>query len=149
ARHVVALPPRTAGRPSVAGVSASAPPARASLGMRSRGCRSRCDPRGFPHDLGEPVMPMHLPDDARDAALDALVALPDAGSGTGSVELRTGSQPAPGGEATGTLLATFTLPATTFGAASGGTATANAIDATTGVDDGEIGWFRVLDSDGN
>lgn len=94
-------------------------------------------------------MPMHLPDDARDAALDALVALPDAGSGTGSVELRTGSQPEPGGEATGTLLATFTLPATTFGAASGGTATANAIDATTGVDDGEVGWFRVLDSDGN
>lgn len=88
---------------------------------------------------------------ARNAACDAVVDLLDAGSGAGTIQIRTGSQPAsPGDAATGTLLATLTFSDPAFGAASSGTATASSITSDTDVDaSGTAGWFRALDSDSN
>lgn len=87
---------------------------------------------------------------ARNAAAGAVVALLDAGSGPGVIEIRTGSQPAnPDTAATGTLLATLTLADPAFGAPSGGTATAGTITSDTSADaTGAAGWFRGLDSTG-
>ena len=86
---------------------------------------------------------------ARNAAADAVVDLLDAGPAAGTVQIRTGAQPAtPNTAASGTLLATFTLSDPAFGAASSGTATAAAIASTTGVAAGDAGYFRALDSTG-
>lgn len=81
---------------------------------------------------------------ARNAAASAVGALLNGGT----VEIRTGSQPAtPGTAATGTLLGTLTLSATAFGAASTGTITANTITGDTSADaSGTAGWFRGIDS---
>lgn len=83
---------------------------------------------------------------ARNATVDAIAALVNGGT----VEIRTGSQPAgPGTAATGTLLGTLTLNATAFGASSGGTATANAITGDASADaTGTAGWFRAKASGG-
>lgn len=83
---------------------------------------------------------------ARDAAAAAIGALLNGGT----VELRTGSQPAtPGTAATGTLLATLSLSATAFGSPSTGTITANAITQDASADaSGTAGWFRGLSSGG-
>jgi hypothetical protein len=88
---------------------------------------------------------------ARNAACDALVDLVDAGSGAGTIDIRTGSQPAtPETTATGTLLATFTLADPAFGSASTGVATlASTPRTTTGLAAGDAGWFRMKDSAGN
>ncbi len=85
---------------------------------------------------------------ARSAMCDALVDLADAGSGPGTVQIRTGSQPAgPGTAASGTLLGTLTLSDPAFGAASNGVATASAVTGDSSADaTGTAGWFRVLDS---
>ena len=95
-------------------------------------------------------MATRLPTAARNAACDAVVDLVDAGTGAGTVEVRTGSQPASADNAaTGTLLATFTLADPAFGTASSGTAAlAGAPRSTTGVADGTAGWFRMKDSTG-
>lgn len=87
---------------------------------------------------------------ARTAMADALVDLLDAGSGPGTVQIRTGSQPATvGTAATGTLLGTLTLSDPAFGAAVNGVATAGAITGDSSADaSGTAGWFRVLDSSG-
>lgn len=83
---------------------------------------------------------------ARNAAADAIVGLIDAGAAAGYVEIRSGAQPASVGDAaTGTLLATVTLADPAFGAAAGGTATANASATVQGLTDGQAGWFRVYD----
>jgi hypothetical protein len=85
----------------------------------------------------------------RNAAADAVVDRLDVG-GAGSVEVRSGSQPATADDtATGTLLATVTLPATAFGSASGGVATANAISAVTAAASGTAGWFRAKSGGGS
>lgn len=83
---------------------------------------------------------------ARNAAVDAITALLN----SGSVEIRTGSQPAgPGTAATGTLLGTLTLSAAAFGASSSGTATANTITGDASADaTGTAGWFRAKASGG-
>jgi hypothetical protein len=87
---------------------------------------------------------------ARSDACDAVVDLIDVGSGTAKLQLRSGSRPTNLTDAaTGTLLAEFDLPSTAFGAASSGVATANAIDPTTGLDDDDVGYFRVIDKDGD
>jgi hypothetical protein len=71
---------------------------------------------------------------ARNAGLDAIFDRADAGSGPGTIEVRTGSQPATADTAeSGTLLVTFTLADPAFSAASTGTA----------------GWARCKDSAGN
>ena len=97
-------------------------------------------------------MATRLPTAARNAACDAVVDLLDAGSGAGTIDVRTGSQPASANDAaTGTLLATFTLQDPAFGAASTGVATLDVTPAltTTGLAAGDAGWFRAKDSAGN
>lgn len=83
---------------------------------------------------------------AENAANDAVTALLN----SGTIEIRTGSQPAtPGTTATGTLLATLTLGATAFGASSSGTSTANSITGDSSIDNtGTAGWFRAKSSGG-
>ena len=77
-----------------------------------------------------------LPTASRNAATDAIVDLVDAG-GTGTIEIRTS-----GGS---TLLATLTMSATAFGAASVGVATANAITDDTSADaTGTAAEFQLI-----
>lgn len=87
---------------------------------------------------------MKISDAARNAMVDALVDLLDAG-GAGALTFRTGSAPTNTTDAdSGTLLATCPFSATAFGAASGGTATAAAITSDTSVDaSGTPGHFRA------
>lgn len=88
---------------------------------------------------------------ARNAAANAIVQLIDAGPAAGTLQIRTGAQPASANDpATGTLLATFTLADPAFGAAVLGVATLDAtpVLSTTGVADGTAGWFRIADSTG-
>ena len=86
---------------------------------------------------------------ARNAAADGVVDLLDVG-GAGTIEIRTGTQPAnPDTAASGTLLATLNLSATAFGAADAGTATANAIsDDTDAAASGTATWFRAYSGAG-
>lgn len=88
---------------------------------------------------------------ARNAAANAIAALADAGPAAGTVQVRTGAQPAtPDDAATGTLLATFTLADPAYAAAVAGVAALDATPtlSTTAVADGTAGWFRLLDSTG-
>lgn len=98
-------------------------------------------------------MAIRLPTGSRNAALDAVVARLDAGSGPGTIEIRSGSQPASADDAaTGTLLATIVLEDPAFGAAGAslaGQAVLHKPSAATATGDGTGGWFRALDSDGN
>ena len=82
---------------------------------------------------------------ARNAACDALVDRIDAGTGAGTIAIRTGAPPTNVSDASsGTLLGTLTFGATAFGAASTGTATANAITSDSSADaSGDAGYFRV------
>lgn len=83
----------------------------------------------------------------RSAMADVLVDALDAGSGAGTIQIRSGSRPAgPGTTATGTLLATVTLIDPAFGAASSGVATLTDPNSVTAVADGTATWFRALDS---
>lgn len=79
------------------------------------------------------------------AACNAIVDLLDSG---GSLVIRTGAQPATADDAsTGTVLATFTIPAPGFGAASDGNphanAVANAISDVTAAATGTAGHYEV------
>lgn len=95
-------------------------------------------------------MATRIPDNVRSAIVDAVTAKLNAGSGPGTVTIYTGSQPSSANDtATGTQLAQFTLPDPAFPSASSGSADANSISDTTGDADGEAGWFRARDSDGN
>ena len=88
-------------------------------------------------------MAMKIAASARTVVMNALADLLDAG---GTIEIRTGAQPATADDAaTGTLLCTFTLPAPAFDAA--GT-TSVAIDADPDLSavaaaTGTAGWARV------
>jgi len=65
----------------------------------------------------------------------------------GTLQIRTGSAPASADNAaTGTLLATFTLPSPTFGSPSNGTVTAVAITDATAGNTGNAGYYRVLNN---
>lgn len=88
---------------------------------------------------------------ARSAAADGVVDLLDAGAGPGTIQIRTGAQPATvATAATGTLLGTLTLTKPAFGSAVNGVATAVTITGDTSADaTGTAGWFRALDSNGN
>lgn len=86
---------------------------------------------------------------ARNAAVAAVTALVDAGSGPGHVQVYTGSQPAgPGSSATGTLLLDIDLNDPAYAAPSTGTATGDVTPepAGTGLATGTAGWWRLLDS---
>ena len=94
-------------------------------------------------------MTIRLATTARNASTDGVVDLIDAGSGAGTVDVRTGSQPASAQDAaTGTLLATIVLSDPAFGASATGVATAGDPASVNAVAAGTAGWFRVKDSDG-
>ena len=82
---------------------------------------------------------------ARNAACNALVDRIDAGTGVGTIAIRTGAPPTNVGDASsGTLLGTCTFAATAFGNAATGVATAAAITSDTNADNsGDAGYFRV------
>jgi hypothetical protein len=62
---------------------------------------------------------------------------------SGVLEIRTGSQPASAGTAaSGTLLATITLPATAFAAAATGVASKSGTWSATAAASGTAGWAR-------
>ncbi|MFR9807060.1 hypothetical protein ACL02T_32905 [Pseudonocardia sp. RS010] len=85
----------------------------------------------------------------RNAIADALVDLLDAGSGAGTIEIRSGTRPAgPDSAAAGTLLATITLADPAFGAASAGAAALSDPASVNAVATGTATWFRAKDSDG-
>ena len=86
---------------------------------------------------------------ARNAAVNAITALVDAGAGAGTLKIYSGAQPANGDSTeTGTLLATVNLGDPAFAAAAAGTANAADPAPVTGVAAGTAGWFRVEDSTG-
>lgn len=92
---------------------------------------------------------VRLATSARNAAADAVVDLLDAGAGPGTLEIRSGSQPAtPQDAASGTLLATVTLADPAAGSATSGTATITDPASATGVAAGTAGWARFKDSTG-
>lgn len=85
---------------------------------------------------------------ARNAAADAIADLCDVG-GAGTLEIRTGSQPAnPGTAASGTLLATFTLDNPAFGAASTGVVTLDPPTSVSAAATGTAGYFRIKNNAG-
>lgn len=92
---------------------------------------------------------MQISTPARNAAVDGVVDLLDAG-GAGSLKIFTGTIPAtPAAADTGTLLATLPLSATAFGAASSGTATAATITSDTSIDaTGTAGYWRMYSGAG-
>lgn len=92
-----------------------------------------------------------LSTDTRNKACDAVVDDIDAGSGAGTIQIRTGAQPTNVADAAqGTLLGTLTFSDPAFGAAATGVATASAITSDTSADNsGTAGHFRIIDSDTN
>lgn len=67
----------------------------------------------------------------------------------GTLKIYTGSQPAAGGAASGTLLVTITLPADAMAAGSGGVASKSGTWSGTAGDTGTAGWFRIESSAGS
>jgi hypothetical protein len=86
-----------------------------------------------------------LADATANAAANAACALCNGGT----IEIRSGAQPAnANAAATGTLLVTLTWAATAFGAAAAGVAAAAAIGAANAVATGTAAWFRAKQSGG-
>ena len=88
---------------------------------------------------------------ARNAGLNAIFNLADAGAGPGVIEYRTGSQPATADTAaTGTVLVTFTLADPAFFVAAAGVKDLDADPdiAATAAATGTVGWARCKDSVG-
>lgn len=93
-------------------------------------------------------MAIRLPVARRTAAVDAILSVLNAG---GSVEIRSGAQPATADDAaSGTLLATIALAVPAFGGGVNGVATLGATPALTGtgVAAGTAGWFRAKTTGG-
>lgn len=85
----------------------------------------------------------------RNARLDAITALIDAGAAGGKLKIYDGSRPATGGTAT-TLLGTLTFTDPAAPAAAGGVLTFNAIAPDTNADATSTAtWGRITDSDDN
>lgn len=95
-------------------------------------------------------MSIRLPAASRNAAVDAIVDLVDAG-GAGTIEIRSGTAPATADDtATGTLLAELDLPSPAFGSGSDGVADLDnspAIEATAAAT-GTASWFRMKSGGG-
>ncbi len=93
---------------------------------------------------------MKISDAVRNAMVNAATALIDAGSGAGTLEIRTGAAPTNTSDAdSGTLLATVTFSDPAFGSSSSGTGTASSITSDTNVDaSGTAAHFRIKDSNG-
>lgn len=80
----------------------------------------------------------------RNAMLNAIADLMDGATMT----IRTGSAPGAGNTATGTVLATITLPTPAFGAASGTVAKAGTWEDTSADATGTAAHFRIVASGG-
>jgi hypothetical protein len=95
-------------------------------------------------------MGTRLADSARNKAVDGVTAQINTGASPAVIQVRSGAQPAtPATVASGTLLATFTLPNPAFGAAATGSAALLGVPITAAfVAAGTAGWFRVLDRGG-
>lgn len=65
-----------------------------------------------------------------------------------TLKIYTGTQPAAGAAATGTLLVTITLPADAMAAAASGVAAKSGTWSGTAVATGTAGWFRIESSAG-
>lgn len=61
----------------------------------------------------------------------------------GTLKIYTGTQPAAGAAATGTLLVTITLPADAMAAAASGVASKSGTWSASAVATGDAGWFRI------
>lgn len=96
-------------------------------------------------------MAVRLSESLANALANAVDDAVNAGAAGGTIKIYTGTQPATADTAaSGTLLATFTLSTTAFGAASSGTITLAGTPLTVAaVATGTAGWFRLADSDGN
>jgi hypothetical protein len=93
-------------------------------------------------------MPLRLADTVRDAKVNAAVDLLDVG-GAGSIKIYSGSQPAtPATAASGTLLATITLPNPAFGNSASGSAAMNDPASVNASATGTAGWARFADGAG-
>jgi hypothetical protein len=66
-----------------------------------------------------------------------------------TLKIYTGTQPAAGGVATGTLLVTITLPADAMGASSSGVASKAGTWSAVAGNTGTAGWFRIESSAGS
>ena len=88
---------------------------------------------------------MELAIAGRNASIDAVNTLLNGGT----LEIRTGAAAAIDVAPTGTVLATLTINATAFGAASAGSATYNAIADVTATAAGTAGHYVAKDSGGN
>lgn len=85
----------------------------------------------------------------RNAYVDAVKTLLDAGAAAAKGKFYSGAQPAgPGTAATGTLLATVTLSDPSFPAAASGSATTDPASVNASAS-GTAGYLRLEDSDGN
>lgn len=84
----------------------------------------------------------------RNARLDAITALIDAGLGVGTIKIYDGARPATGGAITDqTLLGTVLFQDPAFPAATSGSMSANTLTDDSAADaTGTATWFRVLDS---
>lgn len=78
------------------------------------------------------------------AMVDAATDLLDGGT----IEVRSGSAPGVANTATGTVLATFTLPTPSFGTASSKVATLGSVSSVNGSATGTAGYFRLKSSGG-
>lgn len=97
-------------------------------------------------------MVIRLPTASRNAAAAAVANLVDADVGAGTIQIRTGAQPATGNDpASGTLLATVTLADPAWSGPVVGVMTLDTtpVLSTTGVAAGTAGWFRMLDNSGD
>jgi len=93
-------------------------------------------------------MALGINSSVRSAEMDVVSAAVDAGAGAGTLKIYDGARPATGGAAT-TLLAELTFSDPSFGAASDGVITANAITGDTSANaTGTATWFRIEDSIG-
>lgn len=97
-------------------------------------------------------MTLRINTSVRDAMVNAVKALIDAGSGAAKIRIYTGSQPATvATAASGTLLADIPFADPSFGATATGSAAADVTPVLTATasNSGTAGWFRILDSDNN
>jgi hypothetical protein len=93
---------------------------------------------------------MRLTTATQNAGADAVVDRIDLNSPPGTIEIRSGTQPASANDAaTGTLLAVLTFSNPAFGAASSGVATASTITSDTNADNtGTATWARIKQGGG-
>lgn len=83
-----------------------------------------------------------------DASVNGITGNAACSLNSGTIEIRSGSQPALNAALTGTVLAALTFGNPAFGASSGGTATANAITSGTAGATGTAGYFALKESGG-